>query len=568
MTKALFGERHDETGDRTWLVLLAACVVLLVWKAWTIWRLNVNWDEFYFLTHVHALLRGDLAISFQTAYAQLFRWLPWVGDTELPQIHAARLVMLALLVLTVVQITRLAARWVSPGAAMVAALAFLCALPTQRHGASFRVDSMLVPLLLGAILLLTRPRQSRRADIGAGVLCGVGIAMSAKMALFAPLLVACVFLSDSAGMRLSRLRSGAIRCLLIGAVTLVVAATLIALHQLTLEAPPAESAVTFADRAVGKTILETTFVPAVAHLRNLVREDWLVWALIALGGTIALYRRRWQMAALVLALLPILFYRNAFPYFYVVMLAPPVVLTALVVEELRALVRRRQDSSMDAWVPTVCGAMLALQGAVRLPLLSYDEQQNQREVLRAVHAIFPHAVPYIDHCGMVATFHKVNIFMSTWGMEDYRRHATPFVVPALRAYRPPLLVVTRAFLDPRLPQSQALLPEDRELIERLYQPYWGPIFIAGARAELVPGETLAVELPFPGSYRVVSDEPVVIDGLARSQGDVVDIAGTSVSIVRRLPAADSRSLVVQLLWADARSPPSQSPGPGYLFTPL
>ena len=43
---------------------MAACVALLAWKARAIWTLNVNWDEFYFLTHVHALLRGDLQIPF------------------------------------------------------------------------------------------------------------------------------------------------------------------------------------------------------------------------------------------------------------------------------------------------------------------------------------------------------------------------------------------------------------------------------------------------------------------------------------------------------------------------
>ena len=100
------------------------------------------------------------AVPFQTAYAQAFRWLPWVGDSEMTQIHAARLVhVLRCWHCRRWQIARLANRWTSSGAALAGALAFLCLLPTQIHGASFRADSLLLPILLGVLLLLTRARH-------------------------------------------------------------------------------------------------------------------------------------------------------------------------------------------------------------------------------------------------------------------------------------------------------------------------------------------------------------------------------------------------------------------------
>src|SRR5688572_22789254 len=192
-TRFLFGPSPAHRVDAGSWVLVAACLALLSWKARAIWTININWDEFYFLTHVHALVRGDLAIPFQTTYAQAFRWLPWIGG-EMAQIHAARLCMFLLLAVAVWQIVRLSSRWTSAGAALTAALAFLCLLPTQIHGASFRADSMLLPLLLGVLLLLTRPIANSRANVLAGVLCGIGIAVSVKMALFAPLFLACVVL--------------------------------------------------------------------------------------------------------------------------------------------------------------------------------------------------------------------------------------------------------------------------------------------------------------------------------------------------------------------------------------
>ena len=84
--------------------------------------------------------------------------------------------MFLLLVLSVWQLARLSSRWSSAGAALTAALAFLCLLATQAHGASFRADSMLLPILLGVLLLLTRPIATRRADILVGLLCGIGVA--------------------------------------------------------------------------------------------------------------------------------------------------------------------------------------------------------------------------------------------------------------------------------------------------------------------------------------------------------------------------------------------------------
>ncbi len=325
-TRILFGPNPAGRLDAGSWSLIAACAALLAWKAWAIWRININWDEFYYLTHVHALLRGDLGVPFQTAYAQAFRWIPWVGDSEMTQIHAARLCMFFLLVLSAWQIARLANRWISSGAALAGALAFLCLLPTQIHGASFRADSLLLPILLGVLLLLTRVVITRRADIAAGVLCGIGIAVSVKMALFAPLFLACVLLAgDPTVPMASRLRAALLRCLVIGAVAIAIAAVLVGLHQLTLRAQDLESASNFADRSLGTAILETTFLPGSFYLRRLISADRFLWILIGLGFLLALVRRRWQPAAMILAALPILFYRNTFPYFYVDMLAPAVV---------------------------------------------------------------------------------------------------------------------------------------------------------------------------------------------------------------------------------------------------
>lgn len=50
-------------------MLVAGVLALLAAKLVLLRDININWDEFYFLAHVHSLARGELAFGLQTAYA-------------------------------------------------------------------------------------------------------------------------------------------------------------------------------------------------------------------------------------------------------------------------------------------------------------------------------------------------------------------------------------------------------------------------------------------------------------------------------------------------------------------
>ena len=69
----------------------------MIYKFALIRLLNVNWDEFFFLSHVHDLARGELALVLQGSYTHLFSWLLLLPGDEMQQIVAARCVMVALL---------------------------------------------------------------------------------------------------------------------------------------------------------------------------------------------------------------------------------------------------------------------------------------------------------------------------------------------------------------------------------------------------------------------------------------------------------------------------------------
>ena len=50
-------------GSLAAILPLGACALILLTKLWLVLRINVNWDEFYYLSNVYAYLRGDVAAT-------------------------------------------------------------------------------------------------------------------------------------------------------------------------------------------------------------------------------------------------------------------------------------------------------------------------------------------------------------------------------------------------------------------------------------------------------------------------------------------------------------------------
>jgi Gpi18-like mannosyltransferase len=543
-------------GTTQW-ALAFACALILGAKFWLISRLNINWDEFRFLSQVHAAARGELTQGLQNSYTHLFIWLAGLAGDEIAQIRVARVLMVILLGASALLIQRLSTRWFSSTAAWAAALAFLAMWPTLKHGGSFRADSLLLPLQLGALVALTHPQLADRSrGLGAGVLLGLAVTVSVKTILLAPV----VALLGMEGRREWRRGLRRLAWLLVAAVG--TAALLLMAHMLSLSGQNAIATTgATAQGAWDKTLRDAPWFPQLSTLREMLREDLAFWLVAAAGLVWALWRRQWSIGACALALLPIVFYRNSFAYYYVVMWGPACVTIAAAVagvHELTARVARPQLASAAA---LAIAALLGAHGLRQLPFLSHPRQEAQRELVAAVHAIFPTPVPYIDHSGMIASFRKVNFFMSTWGVEVYTARGLPFMPGAMARYRPPLLIGNRAELVPGTGDYNRLLEQDRKIIESSYQPYWGAIRIAGAAATVGSADPVLLALPFAGRYRLDSPQPVRVDGTLLNPGAVVTVNEDRMALAVAAPAtlAINDPWTVRLLWADAQPPPTNVP---------
>jgi len=97
-------------------VLAVAILCALAIKFVLIARINVNWDEFYFLETTHQYIQGRLTGRFQTFHVHLFSWLPRLGWNEIDQIVAGRAVMQVMAVASAFLTYAIARRFVTRAA--------------------------------------------------------------------------------------------------------------------------------------------------------------------------------------------------------------------------------------------------------------------------------------------------------------------------------------------------------------------------------------------------------------------------------------------------------------------
>jgi hypothetical protein len=344
----------------------------------------------------------------------------------------------------------------------------------------------------------------------------------------------------------------------VGAAAGIVAIALLGLHALSVKADDVQSVANVASSSVDKTLVQTPWFPRADYLRRYIDWQPVPWILIAVGTAIALARRRFDVASMSLSLLPLAFYRNAFPYYFVVMLAPASVLAGWAFAELAAMTRRHASE----WVASSLVAVLWLgsvfNGVRYFDRLNFDEQAQQREVLVGIHQIFPEPVAYIDRCGMVSSFTKANFFMSSWGFDAYSARGAPVMRSILAAQQPAFVLVNVPALSPTHSAQPALLPEDQEVLAKHYVSYWGPVRVAGADVALAGTSAQRVTVPFAAKYRVITAEPVMIDDRVRVDGDIIEVPERGVDMARTDETA-GEPVQVRLVVATAQLPPAAEP---------
>lgn len=539
---------------------IAAILLALFARFVLIGRLNVNWDEFYFLELVHQHARGELAGRFQTFHVHLFSWLPLLGWDEIDQIVAGRAIMAVAAAAGALLTYGIARRFVPRGGALFGVLAYLSVTVVVEHGASFRVDPIVTLLSLSALFaILRRPGGVRGAAL-AGAAMALAVLLTVKGAFYVAVIGAAFWCLEPTMRRRAPLA-------LAFAVGFLATIAALYLFHIAMLAPPPTPAGALPRGSAYKVLLDEGFFPRILDLFRIVALNPLFWVMLAEGAIIAWNTARspanrggWQALLPLVLALPILtplFYRNAFPYFYPFILPPAAILVGLSFE------KHRRGSNASPMLP-LAALLVVLQCLVALANNGQklaDRTLTQRQTIAAIHEVFPDPVAYIDGFGAIASYPRSGFFMSSWGIDQYRKVGQPVFADLVAKDQPQFLIADSPSLYAALvPGAQvdnrlALLPEDARFLSETYVRHWGMLFVPGKHLQSAGNATF--DIAIAGDYRFEATAPGSIDGRSIAPGDVVTLAGGS-------HRADLAAGEATLRWANA-AVPTEAPTDPLIF---
>lgn len=506
-------------------LLLTSFLIFFVLEIALAFRLNINWDEYFYLSHIYSARDGRSLESLQTFHVHLLGWLTLLPLDEADQVVTGRLFMLLCQSVSLACLYRIAREFSGWRDAALATFAYLASGFVLAHGISFRADPLAGMLMMAMVALLFCGPLKWWVAAAAGILAALAFLVTIKIAFFAPGIGAAFLWRWS--------KSASARALLVhfaqsGVVAAAVGTALFFLHTESLvvastSVPGTNSMVTSAANSAGlaldKVILSQGLFPRASEIQRWLLSSLLPLIIVGLGISSALgsvrenqLLRGTALLCLLLPLATLAFYRNAFAYFFPFIFLLPAILGAVGASRLTGSAPRNA---------LVAGMLLVLLG--QQTLLWQRDQSAQRSVARAVHTIFPEPVAYIDRNGMIPSFPKANQFISTWGLEVLLASGVPVVRPIIEGRHPPLLIanspVLEAALEPSATHPGHLLhPVDEKVLRSNYIPHWGPIWVAGKAFREPSGR---FTLSIPGVYTLECIGSRSIDRRLRKCGETM-----------------------------------------------
>ena len=487
-------------------------------------RYNLNWDEYYFLSHIYAASDGRLADSVQRFHVNLLFWIRWLPFSEPDQLVAGRQFMMLCEAGGLFCLYRICREFTSPNNALFAVAAWCSAGSALLHGASFRADPLASFLMMSALALMFCGKLATRKSMLSGAIVAVSVLITVKSLLYFPAFFGALYWQASkqgVGFRT------AMRQFAMAIVTLAaVGVALFLLHSVNLADPiaaaekhPARPKLRLG-QIFDKVIMSQELFPRAPSILQWLSNSILPLALCAAGLWHATTHRREAFArwiavlALLAPLASLVIYRNAFPYFFPFIMYPAAIVAGIGASRIS-----------NGGIRLLLIAGLALTVGVRFAAAQSADQSAQREISTAVHQIFSEPVTYVDRNGMIPSFPKSGFFMSSWGMEDYREGRTPSLRAAILRDQAPLIITNSPWLEIALrPQqgsaSNLLLPEDVKFLQENYLRHWGHIWVAG---KTLNRHTDSFDVVISGTYTLDCDGIRTMNNQTVRCGDVLHL---------------------------------------------
>ena len=490
---------------------------------------QVHQDEYRFMEQIYNFESGSLGSPVQTFYVHLFQWLTWLPLNDIDKIVAGRFVMWLCHLSTLFFVYGIAKRFSTRTGAQIATLVYSTMFYVLQHATSFRADPLITALLMGAIFGLTRSNASSGNLIVSAMSVALAGLISIKSVFYLPM----IFTTGLWQVFRTKRRRLFIRTAVGAAVIATLAFLgLFLLHSSGLGASTA-SPIGYVLGSVEKQFgekqpFDTTWYLLVAILFNI--PNWLLiliglhhCATLAISGRRELRNRAFVALSFLFPILLVFVYRNSFPYFYVFMLAPISVMAAFSCPPGR--------STAIEGLALPIGILLTVLAVFLGVREMANDNRGQRSMLAAVTAIFPEPVPYIDGFASVPSYPRVGPFMTSWGMENYRRRGERRIA-LLISERKPRFVIAQHHLvldaltgGSMVPQEQySMFPEDAAALHDNFIPHWGQLWIAGKKLASGDAGQAEFDIVIDGDYTFEANASGIFDGHEVRPGEVVDLS--------------------------------------------
>lgn len=502
----------------TWRWVVGAFALALALQFELVFSRPVNWDEFYHLTEAHAFHQGRLTEALQVFYARAFFWLPMLSLDAVDQVRVARLFMLGFELATLCAIYAISRHFAGRLPAALATMAYFTGGYIFQHGFSYRADPMAAAFLMGSLWLTLKSRLDAKAMFAAAFLGALALLTTIKIIFYAPAFAAVAWLRWREA---EQPRDMLLRLAVLAIATAVMGGMFIGATVLSLPDLPHSTGDSAAKTVTtsGMMMFSEGWFPRWPYILGAIAmAPFLATLLFSVPMAIVqapLPRsHRIVIAALMLPLASIIFYRNSFPYFYVFILPPVMVGVALAITHV--------TESFSAKVLLAAFLANALIVSLTTPR---DVLPVQKEVLAAVHEIFPEPVAYFDFPGMVVDYPKANFFMTTWGVRKYWAGHEESFVDAMARETVPLLVLNQELFDRNQMSPEPaweLTAADAQALREGFIEHWGPLWVAGRRFPAGSGAK-DFRIYAPGQYTIEGAE-ARIDGVLLTSGSVIELS--------------------------------------------
>lgn len=535
---------------RTVLILMLICIAMM--RLFLIFVNEANWDEYLNLSMVYMHDRGELDEVLQTGFVHLFKWVPLVSTNEADQIIAARLLYFIVALVTSLAIWGVARTFVSVNGALFVVLCYWAIDYNFIHAVSLRTDPLSACAMMCTLYLIVSRPPTFSLAICAGILTGLAGFFTIKAIFYVPPLVLVAMLRYSSFVPMYR---SIVLVLLAGCMAVFSFICFNAIHATTFK--EMASPLAFLTRTSSSTLGVGQNDILSTYLLGVFVNNLAVFIVMIISFCLLLVQLRNTKdrkntlicLALITPAISLFIYRDSYPYFYPFILAPIIIVCCSFWE---ALSHRGYDRILLA-----ISAVIFLNPVQSSFKHSQRSITKQRNTLNAIHQMFPNPVTYIDGRSMVASLPKRGLFMSTWGMTDYRHLGLPIMEQTILAEQPQFLLANTPYLQidkftPAESQSTSLglLAPDVSILKESFVQFWGPVYIP---AKNIRPENNSMRILISGNYRLVTDAPILIDGKTLELNETIYLETGNYEIASRSHA----KLILDVAHPAIKPPPQR-----------